>query len=62
MPAGELDATIAAIWRIESPKLIATLSRLLRDVGRAEEINRMPSLWPSRSGPTRAFRIIPVRG
>jgi RNA polymerase sigma factor (sigma-70 family) len=30
--------TIDAIWRIESPKLIASLSRILRDVGRAEEL------------------------
>ncbi len=29
---------IEAIWRIESPKLIASLSRMLRDVGRAEEL------------------------
>ena len=28
---------IEAIWRIESPRLIATLARLVRDVGRAEE-------------------------
>lgn len=33
-----LRATLDAIWRIESPKLIATLSRLVRDVGRAEEL------------------------
>jgi RNA polymerase sigma factor (sigma-70 family) len=31
-------ATIAAIWRIESPKLIARLSRMVRDVGRAEDL------------------------
>lgn len=35
---GELDRTLDAIWRIESPKLIATLSRMVRDVGRAEEL------------------------
>jgi RNA polymerase sigma factor (sigma-70 family) len=33
-----LDDTIAAIWRIESPKLIARLSRLVRDVGRAGDL------------------------
>jgi len=33
-----LRATLDAIWRIESPKLIATMSRLVRDVGRAEEL------------------------
>ncbi len=33
-----LNRSIEAIWRIESPKLIATLTRLVRDVGRAEEL------------------------
>jgi RNA polymerase sigma factor (sigma-70 family) len=33
-----LRATLDAIWRIESPKLIATLSRLVRDVGLGEEL------------------------
>lgn len=37
MSAGDVQGTIAAIWRIESPKLIARLSRMLRDVGRAED-------------------------
>jgi RNA polymerase sigma-70 factor (ECF subfamily) len=35
------DATrraIAAVWRIESPKLIAGLARMVRDVGLAEEL------------------------
>jgi RNA polymerase sigma factor (sigma-70 family) len=31
-------AAIAAIWRIESPKLIARLSRMVRDVSRAEDL------------------------
>jgi len=30
--------SIEAIWRIEAPKLIAGLARLLRDVGQAEEL------------------------
>jgi RNA polymerase sigma-70 factor, ECF subfamily len=34
----ETHQTIRAIYRIESPKLIAHLTRLLRDVGRAEEL------------------------
>lgn len=32
------NRTLDAIWRIESPKLIAGLMRLVRDVGRAEEL------------------------
>lgn len=33
-----MQQTIAAVWRIESARLIATLARLVRDVGRAEEL------------------------
>jgi len=38
MPANDLHRRIDAIWRIESPKLIAGLARMLRDVGQAEEL------------------------
>src|SRR5579871_4013330 len=38
MAATATPRTIEAIWRMESAKLIAVLTRLLRDVGRAEEL------------------------
>ncbi|HVR65019.1 MAG TPA: RNA polymerase sigma factor [Verrucomicrobiae bacterium] len=38
MSAPDLNSTIDAIWRIESPRLIAGLARMLRDVGLAEEL------------------------
>jgi RNA polymerase sigma factor (sigma-70 family) len=34
----DIQRSIEAIWRIESPKLIAGLARMLRDVGQAEEL------------------------
>jgi RNA polymerase sigma factor (sigma-70 family) len=34
----DVDAAIEAVWRIESPRMIATLARALRNVGLAEEI------------------------
>ena len=36
----EIDAnrTVEAVWRIESPKLIAGLTRMVRDIGVAEEL------------------------
>ncbi len=37
MTRPEITRAIDATWRIESPKLIATLARMLRDVGLAEE-------------------------
>ena len=33
-----LTRRFEAIWRIESPKLIASLARIVRDIGRAEEL------------------------
>ena len=38
MTSSEVHRAIEAIWRIESPKLIATVARLVRDVGRAEDL------------------------
>ena len=51
-----LHAGIAAIWRIESPKLIARLSRMVRDVGRAEDLAQDTfvsalSQWPEEGIP-----------
>jgi RNA polymerase sigma factor (sigma-70 family) len=38
MPATDTHRTIDAVWRIESARLIAGLTRVLRDVGLAEEL------------------------
>ena len=38
MTASDPHRTINAIWRIESPKLIAGLARIVRDVGLAEDL------------------------
>ncbi|MEC0174829.1 RNA polymerase sigma factor [Paenibacillus favisporus] len=38
MTSSQTHRTIDAIWRIESPKLIAGLTRMVRDVGMAEDL------------------------
>jgi RNA polymerase sigma factor (sigma-70 family) len=38
MTATDVHRTIDAVWRIESPRLIAGLARMVRDVGVAEEL------------------------
>src|SRR5262249_39351267 len=38
MTAIDTHRTIDAVWRIESPKLIAGLARIVRDVGVAEDL------------------------
>ena len=38
MPTSATHRTIDAVWRIESPRLIAALARIVRDIGAAEEL------------------------
>ena len=38
MTATDTHRAIDAVWRIESPRLIAGLTRLVRDVGVAEDL------------------------
>lgn len=51
-----VDRTLAAVWHMESAKIIATLARILRDVGTAEEIAQDAMIialeqWPSSGIP-----------
>ena len=52
----DLQRTIEAIWRIESARLVASVVRLVRDVGLAEEIVQevfvvAMEAWPSAGLP-----------
>ncbi len=38
MPADDTHRAIETVWRIEAPKLIAALTRIVRDVGFAEDL------------------------
>ncbi|MEY2819270.1 MAG: hypothetical protein RL275_2733, partial [Chloroflexota bacterium] len=38
MAIPDIHRTIEAVWRIESARLIAALTRLVRDVGLAEDM------------------------
>jgi RNA polymerase sigma-70 factor, ECF subfamily len=54
----DVQRTIDAIWRIESPKVIAGLARMLGDVGRAEELAQDAFVcaltqWPDEGIPRR---------
>jgi RNA polymerase sigma factor (sigma-70 family) len=56
MKSAPLNNTLDAIWRIESPKLIAGLTRVVRDVGVAEELAQDAfvaalSQWPQEGIP-----------
>lgn len=56
MTATDAHRTIEALWRIESPRLIAALTRLVRDVGLAEELAQDALVtaleqWPSSGIP-----------
>jgi RNA polymerase sigma factor (sigma-70 family) len=54
--AADIDRTIVAVWRIEQPRLITSLARMLRDVPLAEELTQEALLaaiehWPSTGIP-----------
>ena len=56
MTADDTHRAIDAVWRIESPKLIAGLTRMVRDVGLAEDLARDALVaaleqWPARASP-----------
>ena len=51
MTAADINRTILAVWRIEQPRLITGLSRMLRDVTLAEDLTQEAlvaalELWP----------------
>jgi RNA polymerase sigma factor (sigma-70 family) len=56
MMAADIDRTILAVWRIEQPRLITSLSRMLRDVPLAEDLTQEALLaalehWPAAGVP-----------
>ncbi|MCW5713515.1 MAG: RNA polymerase sigma factor [Bauldia sp.] len=58
MSVAETHRAIEAVWRIEAPKLIAGLARMLRDVGLAEELAQDALVtalerWPQSGIPDR---------
>src|SRR3954447_16127985 len=58
MTAADVNGTILAVWRIEQPRLITRLSRVLRDVPLAEDLTQETLLaalehWPVEGVPER---------
>src|ERR1700742_276831 len=56
MTAADIDRTILAVWRIEQPRLITGLSRMLRDVPLAEDLTQEALVaalehWPATGVP-----------
>jgi predicted RNA polymerase sigma factor len=57
--ATDTHHTIDAVWRIESPRLIAGLARIVRDIGVAEDDEQCTCADPAQ--PHRATDISPGR-
>ena len=58
MTAPDIHSTITAVWRIESPRLVAALARITRDVGLAEDLAQDTLVaaleqWPQSGVPDR---------
>jgi RNA polymerase sigma factor (sigma-70 family) len=56
MTAADIDRTITAVWRVEQPRLLTSLSRMLRDVPLAEDLTQEALLaalehWPTSGVP-----------
>src|SRR5260370_4167973 len=56
MTAADINRTILAVWRIEQPRLITSLARMLRDVPLAEDLTQDALLaalehWPATGVP-----------
>ena len=56
MSATPVEKTIEAVWRIEQAKIIATIARMVRDVGLAEEFAQDALVtalaqWPEKGVP-----------
>ena len=56
MPAADTHRTIDAVWKIESPKIIGALTRMVRDVGLAEDLAQDALVaaleqWPDQGVP-----------
>src|SRR6201985_1015732 len=56
MPVADIHGAIDAVWRIESAKVIAALTRMVRDVGLAEDLAQEARLaareqWPESGVP-----------
>ena len=59
MSSSDVNGAIEAVWRIESARLIATLTRLVRDVGLAEDLAQEALLaaleqWPESGIPLKS--------
>src|SRR4030081_3987350 len=56
MTAADIDRTILAVWRIERPRLITSVARMLRDVPLAEDLTQEALVaalerWPATGVP-----------
>ena len=58
----ESHRTVEAVWGIESPRLIAGLVRIVRDIGLAEELAQDAFVAALRSGRKKASRATLERG
>ena len=63
MTAADTHRAILAVWRIEQPRLITSLARMLRDVPLAEDLTQEASAGRARAtGPQPGFRKDPAPG
>ena len=62
MIAADAHRAILAVWRIEQPRLITSLARMLRDVPLAEDLTQEALVAALELWPATAFRKGPAPG
>ena len=62
MTATDTHGAIDAVWKIESPKLIASLARMTRDVGLAEDLAQDALVAALEQWPREGIRATPPPG
>lgn len=58
----DIGASVAAVWRIESARIVATLARATSDVGQAEDLAQEALLEALQQWPESGCRAIPAPG
>jgi len=62
MMAADIHRTILAVWRNEQPRLVTSLSRMLRDVPLAEDLTQEALVAALEHWPATGSRNSPARG
>lgn len=59
---GSAERAVAAVWRIESARIVGALTRMVGDFGLAEDLAQEALVDALQQWPVEGFRVTPGRG